>query len=395
MDEKKKKIVKGACIAVAAVLLVFAALLATGGVFAKKYYISPWSESYYKSFDDRREQLVAHGVLAASAHNTQPWEVRLDTEDKNVFYLYARTERMLPYTDPFARELMISQGTFLEYIRVAGNSLGIDVDIELMPDGEFEENKLAESLTKKAVAKITLSQKDAVESPLYSCMFLPDTNRSGYEKNSVSASAAERLEGLSADGITVKVFYSTEAVTKLNEFALSATKIVAKNKKTSFETGSLLRKNEYQKNSYRFGMSLDMQTNKGLKLLLEQGGMTIMPFLTKGIFAQTKTIDEVKKATEKTFAYLLISSAGSSRAEQIKCGMMYSRAVLTAHTENLAMQPISAPLQELADLKEINAAVNAAFGDGQTISMVVRLGKPTKETPVTMREDVDEVLKPQ
>jgi hypothetical protein len=44
---------------------------------------------------------------------------------------------------------MITQGTFLEYVRVAGEKLGYKTDITLFPDGEYDEQNLEENMKNK------------------------------------------------------------------------------------------------------------------------------------------------------------------------------------------------------------------------------------------------------
>ena len=44
-------------------------------------------------------------------------------------------ERMLPETDPFSRQMMMSQGTFLELLDLAARQRGLRADISLFPEG--------------------------------------------------------------------------------------------------------------------------------------------------------------------------------------------------------------------------------------------------------------------
>lgn len=94
-------------------LVVVAALYLISGGFMKQTYLEPWSKSYATNEADPRVRLVASGLLAASNHNMQPWKVKLDNGDPMAFYLYADSTRMTKEVDPHARQMMISQGTFL------------------------------------------------------------------------------------------------------------------------------------------------------------------------------------------------------------------------------------------------------------------------------------------
>ncbi len=81
------------------------------------------------------EEVLRHAVAAAtmapSVHNTQPWAFRLgpDTVD-----LYADRSRTLHRLDPTGRQLVLSCGAALLFLRVALRAGGFDAEVELRPD---------------------------------------------------------------------------------------------------------------------------------------------------------------------------------------------------------------------------------------------------------------------
>ncbi|TYR80471.1 hypothetical protein FZC66_08795 [Priestia megaterium] len=118
---KQKKVKKKMVIVASAVFLllvvIFSTLLITSGAFLPPKYLEPWKKDYSQQFTDPREQLAAHAILAPSGHNMQPWTVRLDKNNENVFYLYADSKKLVKQADPLARQTLVSQGTFLEYLK--------------------------------------------------------------------------------------------------------------------------------------------------------------------------------------------------------------------------------------------------------------------------------------
>lgn len=163
-------------------LVVFASLLMISGIFMKPKYLDPWQKDYYQKFNDPRIRLAAHGLLAANGHNMQPWKIKLDKKDDKVFYLYADSERLTKEVDPESRQMMITQGAFLEYLAIAGDQLGYKTTVELFPEGNDDEQKLAESMKTRPVAKVTLAEPQKTKiNVLYNYMFLPDTNRTAYQ----------------------------------------------------------------------------------------------------------------------------------------------------------------------------------------------------------------------
>jgi hypothetical protein len=161
-------------------LLMLEALYIISGGFMKPKYLEPWNKDYAAQYEDPRISLTAVGLLAANNHNMQLWKIELDQEDSMAFYLYVDNSRVTGEVDPLYRQLMISQGTFLEYVKLEGEKLGWNADISLFPEGGYDESDILHSMDVKPVAKITLSKTQPSDSPLYDAIFMADTNREAY-----------------------------------------------------------------------------------------------------------------------------------------------------------------------------------------------------------------------
>lgn len=84
------------------------------------------------SSTDKLRYLLRWAVLAPSNHNTQPW--LFDIVGDTVL-LYADRTRSLPVVDPYDRELVISCGACLFYLRLAMRHFGYEAHVEPLPDG--------------------------------------------------------------------------------------------------------------------------------------------------------------------------------------------------------------------------------------------------------------------
>ena len=84
---------------------------------------------------DLRRWALGYAVLAPSSHNRQPWQV--DLREPDAITLHVDRERLLPETDPWFRQIVVSQGTFLELLVIALREHGIEPTVSLFPDGEF------------------------------------------------------------------------------------------------------------------------------------------------------------------------------------------------------------------------------------------------------------------
>ena len=395
---KRKAAFKIAAIILAGIagvcLVLWSVLFTISGGFMKQTYLEPWSKDYAAKYADPRVSLAAGGLLAASNHNMQPWKIRLDKGDPMAFYLYADSSRMTKEVDPRARQMMISQGTFLEYVAVAGEKEGWNAAIALFPDGAYDESQLAQSMDRKPVAKITLSKAQAKSSPLYDALFLPDTNREAYRAERLSSSQVSALEALSnGSSVAVRVYQGRPDLDKIGGYAMQSAEIEAGVARVMEESDAIFRANESQKNKYRYGYSVEGQGTSGLMKPVLQGLLTVFPSLNSGGAASQNFISYTRASVDGTPAYAMIVTPANSRFAQVESGMLYSRLVLTGHTLGLAMQPLSQTLEEYPEMKAPYTGFRQAYAPGGgTVQMLFRLGRPAKDTPLSMRRDVTDLI---
>lgn len=374
--------------------LTITALLIISGIFVKSTYLDPWKKDYAQKFNDPRIQLAAHGLLAANGHNMQPWKIRLDKDDPMVFYLYADSARVTNKVDPFSRQMMITQGTFLEYMSIAGDKSGYKTDIKLFPQGGYDEKKLDESMNTVPVAKITLTKAAPQSAPLYDYMFLPDTNRAPYQTAGLTSEQINELENINTDGnMSIKIFQDKENVNKLGSYAIKGATVEAGVNRVMKETEIIFRSNEYQKNKYRYGFSVEGQGTSGIMKHLMQGLVTLFPSMNSGKAASNMFIQSTQTSVDNTPAYAMIITKDNTRINQVKSGMLYSKLILAAQQQGFVMQPLSQVLEEYPEMNELYSGIHRDYtSGGGTIQMLVRLGKPTKEVPQSMRRDVMDLI---
>lgn len=368
-------------------------LLITSGIFVTPSYLEPWQQSYAQTFDDPRIQLAAHGLLAANGHNMQPWQVMLDA-DPNIFYLYVDGDHLTPQVDPFARQTMITQGTFLEYVRVAGEQLGYQTDIELFPEGVYDEQNLLGSMTTMPVARITLHSSEPTNNHLYQYMFLADTNRAAYQEMPLTSDQIQQLQAVNTDtDMTIMIFEDAENRQRLGDYALEGAEVEAGIHRIYEESAAIFRSNEYQKNEFRYGFSVEGQGTTGIMRHILQGMVTLFPSFNSKEASAAAFVSSTRTAIAHTPAYGLIITSDNSRLQQVRSGMLYSRFILTAHSLGLVMQPPSQVLEEYPEMSELYNQIHDDYApDGGTIQMFFRIGEATQDYTQTMRRDVMELV---
>jgi hypothetical protein len=391
-------IIVGSVVAVAA--LALGAVLTVGGVFVSARYLEPWEPDYHQQFDDPRMQLVAHAVLAPSGHNMQPWIVELDPADPDVLTLFVDADRLTPAVDPFARQTLVSQGTFLAYLEVAAAELGYSVTMEFFPEGEYDEADLATSMTRMPVARVTLTDGATASTEDYASLFLSDTNRAPYGDEPLGVDEIAILEGLAqagdvADGVTLEILTAPSDLTRLGDLGVVGTRIETEYAAATAESNAVFFGTEVAKNDARSGFAVEGQGTTGFMKYLLQGLITIVPSINDDASAATMQIALTDAAVAATPAYALITTARNTRTEQVEAGILYGQLSLRARTLGLVMQPLSQVLQEYPTMAEPYAQVHAEYApDGGTIQMLVRVGTPTTEYPVTMRRDAGDLVRP-
>jgi hypothetical protein len=377
-------------------VVAIAVLFVVGGIFEQPLYSQPWSKTYAQQFTDFRIRLAAYGILAANGHNMQPWKIKLDASNPNIFYLYVDSNKLTPEVDPFARQALVSQGTFLEYVRVAGEQWGMSTTINLFPNGTYDEKNLKASMDTMPVARITIATGTPQTNDLYNGIFLPDTNRSPYKTVSLSADQIQQLQSIAIDpNVTIKTFQDPNDIAELNKFAITGTTIEAGIHRINVESAAVFRSNEYQKNEYRNGFSVEGQGTAGVMIYLTQGLITLFPSFVDESAASALQIKIAEEGAAATPAYAMIITKNNSRLSQVQAGMAYSRLILVAHSLGLVMQPPSQVLEEYPEMSEQYTKIHKEYApEGATIQMFVRVGQSTQEYPVSMREDVMSFVQP-
>jgi hypothetical protein len=420
MNRKTTKRLRIAAIVLGAIVVVAVLIITVaGGALMPRHYRDPWEKDYYERFDDLRMQVVAHGILAANSHNMQPWRIELDEVDTTSFQLFTDGERLTPEVDPYARQITISEGTFLEYTVVAAQKLGYQCDIELFPRGEYDAEGTPASMAEKPVAKVRVQGPGAApesggagtiasEPPasgavseqstgmdlLYDCLFLPDTVRTAYEDTPLTEEQVARLTEWTPDpSVDIVLFQGAEDRKYLGELAIQGATVEGGISRINEESNALFRGTEYQKNKYRYGFSLEGQGSRGIGMWFSEGLLALFPSLAKSGDSNDRFIKQTIAQAEHTPAYVMILTSDNSRTSQVRAGMSYARVQLTAQSMGLAVQPLSQILEEYPEMEALRSQVHSKYApNGETIQMLVRVGRSSQEVPHSMRRDAADLV---
>ncbi|PHQ71025.1 MAG: twin-arginine translocation pathway signal protein [Sneathiella sp.] len=336
-----------------------------------------------------REWMLSYAMLAPNPHNMQPWLVDLSTDDE--ITLFVDPERVLPETDPYGRQVLIGQGTFLELLDIAAREKGYRLDITLFPAGEPALGSL--DIASLPVARIRLIKDASVaRDPLFAQITRRRSNKEGYKQAFLTAMDRDALARLPLnDGEVIGFATTAETAAPLREFARQAVLKEIETPRTLKESIDRLRLGADEIAASPDGINLNGPFFWWTKRL---GIMTPEQAVTPGTMAYQGGIDYAMGWVEGTFNMGWLVSTGSSRAAEVKAGRSYVRLNLMATAQGVAMHPASQVLQEYPEMHEIQAAFLKHLGidPGDTVQMFYRLGYQDDVSPSPRRKLPDIVL---
>ena len=332
---------------------------------------------------DVRKQMLSYAILAPNPHNLQSWLV--DLKQANEITLYCDTTRLLPETDPYSRQILIGQGTFLELLDMAAKQLGYRAEITLFPDGGFD----AKSVDRRPTARIKLTQDAAIaKDPLFEQILKRRTNRQTYEVKDLPTSAIQAIT-VSVAGLPVQIGFvgSSEAElrNKHRAIAKEAWRIELTTPRTILESLKLMRvgPDEIKKNPD--GISNNSPFIRAVVALGLFDRNKAPASDDSSIASQIKEFDAKIDATP-AFFYLI--TKGNDRQTQINAGRAYVRAQLAATAQGLSMHPISQALQEYPEQAKQYLAIHQLLNAPpatHTVQMWTRIGFAPAQQPSPRR----------
>ncbi|MEL6684736.1 MAG: twin-arginine translocation pathway signal protein [Pseudomonadota bacterium] len=348
---------------------IIVAATATVGTIASRTptaALAPWGQAGV-IYDEPRKRALSYAILAPNPHNRQPWMVDLSTPDQVV--LTVDTDRLLPHTDPFSRQITIGLGCFLEVMVMAAAEDGFAVDLDLFPQG-FD----AAELDQRPVAVATFRQDDSItKDPLFAHVMQRRSNKEPYDVTRTVDQAVIGTIGQAAiHGSRVDGDTSMQSIATLRQLTSEALNIEIDTPHTFKESVDLFRigKAEVEANPDGIDFSGPMfETLGAFGLMTREGTLDT----SSTMFAQGKAA--VLENTETAMGHLWQVMAGNTRIDQINAGRDWVRLNLAATAAGISMQPLSQALQEYPEMADHYARIHEMLAqDGETVQMLCRLG---------------------
>jgi hypothetical protein len=330
---------------------------------------------------DPRRWALGWAILAPHSHNLQSWLV--DLRQPGEITLFCDRTRLLPVTDPFSRQIMMSQGTFIELLDIAARERGQRAEVQLFPEGAFG----PEGPDERPVARIRL-QPDAgvARDPLFAQIPRRHTNREAYDPaRPVPAAAWQAMaEAARTPGLQFAYTDAADRLAMHRRIASEAWRLELGTPAAMLETFKVLRVGAKEIAEHRDGLSLmDPMVVWMARLGLFDRSVAPGP----DDYATRSQIEDFDRKIASTPAFLWMVSDDNERPSQVDAGRAYARVQLAATAQGLAMQPLQQALQEYPQVARPYRALREALDvrDTRTIQMWARVGVAPPVGPAPRR----------
>lgn len=347
------------------------AILAAGGAFGfaatrtpQTAYL-PWSSA--GNYDNPRIRALSWALLAPNPHNRQPWLA--DLSEDGAITLYVDTDRLLPQTDPFNRQITIGLGCFLELLRMAAAEDGYRADMTLFPQGSS-----ATALDQRPIARIVLTADSAVvRDPLFAWVPARRSNKEPYD--TTRSPAPEVLTQMAAAASNGSRFGGTvdpAEVADWRALTREALRIEVETPHTYQESVDLFRIGRREVDANPDGIDFSGPMFESMHLT----GMFSREIAADPTsFAFTAGMDAVYANADTAMGHVWLVTADNSRETQIAAGADWLRVNLAATAQGIGFQPLSQALQEFPEMAGPYAQVHERLApDGGTVQMLGRIG---------------------
>lgn len=328
--------------------------------------LAPWQNAG-TLYSEPRKKALSYAILAPNPHNRQPWLIDLSRPDEIV--LYVDTQRLLPHTDPFNRQITIGLGCFLELLSMAAAQDGYDVAIDLFPEGED-----AAQLDQRPVAIATFTKSTiASPDPLFAHVMERRSLKEPYDTDRpISDEALETIASSVRPRTLVGTTNAMQNVQALRELSNMALRIEVETPRTFKESVDLFRIGHAEIDANPDGIDFSGPLFETLKLT---GMFSREAALDTSSSAYAQGLDVVLANTDTAMAHIWLVTKGNTRSEQIEAGRDWLRVNLATTAQGISTQPLSQALQEYAEMATLYDKIHAMLApDGGTLQMFARLG---------------------
>jgi hypothetical protein len=300
--------------------------------------------------------------------------------------------RLLPATDPPARQIHIGCGCFLETLRIGCTGFGYQSYIDVLPDGAYS----YEEIGKKPLAVIELEKATIQRDVLYENIFTRRTNRLKYHPGKFEEGTLDKLISFVNPTSSTILFKDDDAELKaMNDMCFEAMKMEVSTYRTMEENRNWLRRD--QKMAARERDGIDLKSN-GMgdipRFFSEKLAKADAPKYAHEEKYQNMFLKSFREKLDSSSALAYFITENNELADWIKCGMDFTRFNLAADKSGIALHHLNQVLQEYDEMNAVRTRFEA-FVNVQApkkVQLVLRLGRADEIDGFSFRRRLNDFI---
>ncbi len=315
-------------------------------------------------------ELIRGGIASASSHNMQPWKIKI--VDQRTFALYADMEKTLPKIDPENIQLLMSEGTFIGSVKETGKNMGLALDVQYAP---VDMNKKLNLIATFHILGEGENEVDTISSATR-----------GIEVDAPVLNQGQILEQMDTLLPSYQILWISEEQKSLFQTYLQkGTMIEARNQKAMEELLKVFRFTKWEKNQYRYGLSLNTIT-PALRMFIE-------PMIgVNGTWESfgKNSITAFKQRIKNEEGYLVVSCENPKPSDYIRMGEAFS--LMGLNIEGYTMKPAVQLIEPLEGMSEIYNEMKEAFGIQGEVLQIIGFTEKGKGYHDSVRHQVKDII---
>jgi hypothetical protein len=331
--------------------------------------------------------LVHAAVLAANAHNSQPWRFRIGD---NLVAIGADLQRHLGSFDPFRREMHQSLGCAIENLMLAAQAQGLRSRLEVragaLPPMEGDADA--------AIVHFGPSEREVTD--LFRAIPHRRTHRGRYKTDlSIPQAHRDSMLALQDDPDARLLLFDSDGKRALGDVIISATRSIVEDRQMTADNAKWFRFRSEEVDRHRDGLTLDANVSSRLMALAAR------LFPPSADTANRKWIEDTTRSHVGTAALLgmIVVRDPHERATALAVGRLWQRLHLWLTAHDLAAQPLNQPVERVDREQETGQPARAAEALSHIIgdatwrpAFVFRAGYPQREACFSPRRPVADVV---
>lgn len=315
-------------------------------------------------------ELIRGGIASASSHNMQPWKIKI--VDQKTFSLYADMEKNLPVIDPKNIQMLMSEGTFIGSVKEEAKKLGLALDVQYAPIDLNKELKLIATFHILGEGE---NEVDAVSSATRGV----DVDVPMLNQEKILELTDNSLPGFQT------LWIEEEQKSLFQTYLQKGTMIEASNQKAMEELLKVFRFTKWEKNQYRYGLSLNTITPP-LRMFIEP---IVGATATWESFGKN-SITAFEQRMKNEAGYLVISCENPKFSDYIRMGEALSQMSLSI--DGFTMRPAVQLIEPLEGMTEVYDEMKEVFDIQGEVVQVIGFTKRENGYHDSVRHQVMDII---